>query len=194
MNNIVLGLVFSVICLNLSFGQELPVGQKMWNSNDKLALEDFKIRINNENTEVVYSQFMITHAIGGLDFMKRNLNQKISNIFMGNASWIDTTKVESMEHQIEFQQMQFDIAEIQARKFRKRILQDKGQLAKGFDIVNQINNEIMAEFSEIRLEMMRGTESGRNERKIEDWKERIAEELKELDEFRFENKNKIKLP
>jgi len=179
--------------LNLSFGQELQDGQKRWSSDTKLTIEDFKIKISDENNDAVFSQFMISHSIGGFDFMKRNLNQKIGNIFLGNASWIDTTKVENIQKQIDFQQMQFDLAEIEARKFRKRVLKDKSQIAKGFDIVNKINNEIMTEFSEIRLEFMKETESGRNEEKVEKWKKKIATELKDLDEFSFENKKKIKL-
>ena len=193
MNRIFLGFIVSVICFNLSFGQELQEGQKRWNSDSKLTIDDFKIKISDENNDAVFSQFMISHSISGFDFMKRNLNQKIGNIFLGNASWIDTTKIVSIDKQIDFQQMQFDFAEIQARKFRKRVLKDKSKIAKGFDIVNQINNKIMAELSEMRLELIKETESGRNEQKVTEWKEKIATELKELDEFRFENKKKIKL-
>ncbi len=185
--------MLSISCLNFSFGQELPDGQKIWRSDSKLTINDFKIKISNENNDAVYAQFMISHSIGGFDFMKRNLNNKIKNRFLGNASWIDTTKVESIEKQIDFQQMQFDLAEIQARKFRKRILKDKGQISKGFDIVEKINNEIIAEFSNVRLELMRETESGRNEEKVSKWKEKIKTELEDLDEFRFENAKKIKL-
>ncbi len=193
MKRIFIGIIISITCLNLSFGQELQDGQKRWSSDTKLTIEDFKIKISDENNDAVFSQFMISHSIGGFDFMKRNLNQKIGNIFLGNASWIDTTKVENIQKQIDFQQMQFDLAEIEARKFRKRVLKDKSQIAKGFDIVNKINNEIMTEFSEIRLEFMKETESGRNEEKVEKWKKKIATELKDLDEFSFENKKKIKL-
>ncbi|WP_111709835.1 hypothetical protein [Lutibacter citreus] len=193
MKRIFLGIIISIVCLNLSFGQELQDGQKRWSSSSKLTINDFKIKISDQNNDAVYSQFMISHSIGGFDFMKRNLNQKIGNLFLGNASWIDTTKVESIEKQIDFQQMQFDLAEIQARKFRKRILKDKREISKGFDIVNKINNETIAEFSVIRLKLMRETESGRNEKKVAEWKEKIESELKELNEFRFENKKKIKL-
>ncbi|WP_282148312.1 hypothetical protein [Algibacter lectus] len=193
MKRIFLIFMLSISCLNFSFGQELPDGQKIWRSDSKLTINDFKIKISNENNDAVYAQFMISHSIGGFDFMKRNLNNKIKNRFLGNASWIDTTKVESIEKQIDFQQMQFDLAEIQARKFRKRILKDKGQISKGFDIVEKINNEIIAEFSNVRLELMRETESGRNEEKVSKWKEKIKTELEDLDEFRFENAKKIKL-
>lgn len=193
MKKIFSGIIISIVCLNLSFGQGLQDGQKRWSSSSKPTVADFKIKISNENNDAVYSQFMISHSINGFDFMKRNLNQKIGNLFLGNASWIDTTKVESIEKQINFQQMQFDIAEIQARKFRKRILKDKRKISKGFDIVNKINNEIMSELSEMRLQLMRETESGRNETKVVEWKEKIILKLKELNEFRFENKKKIKL-
>lgn len=193
MNRIFSVIFFSVFFSHLSCGQELQEGQMRWSSNKKLTLNDFKIRISDQNNDAAFSQFMISHSISGFDFMKRNLNQKIGNIFLGNASWIDTTKVESIQKQIDFQQMQFDLAEVQARNFRKRVLKDKGKISKGFDIVNKINNEIMAELSEIRLEFMRETEGGRNDEKVVEWKEKIANELKELDEFSFENKNKIKL-
>ena len=192
MNRIMIGLILTISSLQLTFGQNLQEGQKRWNTDQKLTIEDFKIKISDENNDVVFSQFMISHSIGGFDFMKRNLNQKIENIFLGNASWIDTTKVVDIEKQIDFQQMQFDLAEIHARKFRKRVLEHKGQIAKGFDIIKQINNDIMTEFSKCRLELVKETESGRNEQKLAEWEEKIATKLKELDEFSYENKKKIK--
>tara|TARA_R110002020_G_scaffold323714_2_gene539544 strand:+ start:6277 stop:6864 length:588 start_codon:yes stop_codon:yes gene_type:complete len=193
MDRIILGFLASVICFNLSFGQKLQEGQKRWSSDSKLKIEDFRIKIGDDNNDAVFSQFMISHSIGGLDFLKRNLNQKIENLFLGNASWIDTTNIVGIDKQIDLQQMQFDLAEIQARKFRKRILKDKGRISKGFDIVNEINDEIMEEFSELRLDLMRETESGRNDQKVLEWSAKIAIQLKELDEFRFENVGKIKL-
>ena len=58
--------------------------------------------------------------------------------------------------------------------------------------MNKISNEIMAEFSEKRLKLMRETESGRNQKKLTEWNEKITNELEELYEFRFENKKRIK--
>lgn len=193
MNRIIIGLILLIISITETFGQNLQEGQKRWSTEQKLTIDDFKIKISDNSNDAVYSQFMISHAIGGFDFMKRNLNQKIENIFLGNASWIDTTKITKIQKQIAFQQMQFDLAEIHARKFRKRTLENKKKISKGFDIINQINNEIMTEFSESRLQLIKETEGGQNEEKIGEWKEKITTELKELYEFRYENKNKIKL-
>ena len=39
---------------------------------------------------------------------------------------------------------------------------------------------------------MRETESGRNQKKLTEWNEKITNELEELYEFRFENKKRIK--
>jgi mevalonate kinase len=188
----ILGIVLSIFCLNLSFGQDLQDGQKRWNSENKLTIDDFKIKISGENNEAVYSQFMISYSAQGFDFLKRNLNNKIGNLFLGKASWIDTTKVEYITERIEFQQTQFDLAEIHTRKFRKRLFIKKWKISKGFDTLNKISNEIMAEFSEQRLLLVRETESGGNNEKLTQWKEKIRNELQELYEFRFENKKKIK--
>lgn len=68
----------------------------------------------------------------------------------------------------------------------------KWKISKGFDIMNKISNEIMTEFSEQRLLLIRETESGRNQEKLTQWNQKIANELNKLYEFRFENKKKIK--
>lgn len=172
-------------------GQLLQNGQILWNAEKKLTIEDFKIKINDNNNEASYSQFMISHSISGFDFMKRNLNQKITNIFLGNASWID--KSIDIQKQLEYQQMQFDIAEIYARKFRKRAFINKGQIAKGFDIINKINNDIMSELSEERMKFVKETDNGRNLEIMSKWKKNISAQLTELNQFSYENKSKIKL-
>ncbi|MBI6115681.1 hypothetical protein [Salegentibacter maritimus] len=193
MRKIIFSFIVIIGSLNQTFGQRLQEGQIQWDSEKRLSIEDFKIKMGDKNNDAVFSQFMISHEIGGFDFMKRNLNQTIENIFIGNASWIDTTKIANIKKQIDFQQMQFDLAEIHARKFRKRVLENKNKIIKGFDIINQINNNIMTEFSEYRLLLVKETEAGRNIKKIEEWKERISTELNDLNEFRYENKRKIKL-
>ncbi|WP_339654670.1 hypothetical protein [uncultured Salegentibacter sp.] len=193
MNRKFLIVTLSLLYFNLSFGQNLNDGQKRWSSANKLSFDDYKIKISGQNADVVYSQFKISHSIGGLDFLKNNLNQKIENIFLGNASWIDTTKVENIQKQIEFQQIQFDLSEVYVREFRKKILQNKGQIVKGFDIVREIDNQVMEEFSRKRAELMEQTESGRNQEEVLIWEEWITGQLAALKEFSYDNKNKIKL-
>ena len=173
-------------------GQNLQEGKKRWSAEERLTVDDYKIKNSDINNEAVYSRFMISHAVSGFDFMKRNLNQRIVNLFLGNASWIDTTKVASLEKHLDFQQLQFDLAEVYARKFRKRLWESKGKITTGFDIVNKIENEIMSGLSEARVQMVKETKGGNDEKKVGEWKAKIESELIELEEFRFENVKKIK--
>ena len=173
--------------------QELETGQKRWSTTHKLTVNDFKLDPPVSKQETAYSQFIIAHKINAFDAMKRNLNQRVDNIFHGRGSWIDTLNIENIEEALGFQQLQFDLAEVQARKFRKQLLQNKGKILGGFEIVNQISDDIMAQFTEIRANMVTETDYGRNEKAVKLWEERIATELEELDQFRYENTKRIKL-
>ena len=179
--------------INAIVAQELVNGQKRWSITDKLTIQDFKFSPPVSSQEIAYSQFIIAHKINAFDAMKRNLNQRVDNIFHGRGSWIDTLNIENIEEALGFQQLQFDLAEVQARKFRKQLLQNKGKILGGFEIVNQISDDIMAQFAEIRANMVTETDYGRNEKAVKLWEERIATELEELDQFRYENTKRIKL-
>ncbi|WP_405604025.1 hypothetical protein [Polaribacter sp. Asnod1-A03] len=191
-NKLFLAFIISFTCFNLSFSQKLQEGQLRWSAGKKLTINDYKIKIGKENNTVISSQFLISYSAQGFDFIKRNLNQRIGNLFISNASWIDTTKVKEIDKQIDFQQVQFDLAEIQARKFRQRIFLNKWNITKGFSILDKISNEIMAEFAEIRVKLIEETQSGTNEQEVLKWKQKIKTQLEELYDFRFDNKKKIK--
>ena len=184
-------IILFLIIFSPSFGQKLQEGQIRWSDQNKLTVEDYKIKISDYNSDPVFSQFVLSsELIRPFDLIKRNLNQKINNIFLGNASWIDTTETENLARQIEFQQMQFDISEIYARKFRKQILINRMKLLKR---IKQIQSEILIQLSEERLKFYRETERGINDEKLNEWKEKIRKELDELHEFRYENTKKIKI-
>jgi hypothetical protein len=48
-------ITLSLIYFNLSFGQNLQDGQKRWSSENKLSIDDFKIKISDQNNDAVYS-------------------------------------------------------------------------------------------------------------------------------------------
>ena len=192
MKTIIITLLLAISTCTFTAAQNLQEGQKRWSAESPLTIDDFRIKINDQYQEPVYSQFVISHAINGFDFLKKNLNQKIDNVFYGNASWIDTTRVEDLQKNIDFQQLQFDLAEVHTRIFRKRVVESKGQVTKGFDFINQISDDIMKELSERRLQLIKETRHGDQEEKLADWKAKIASELEELEEFSYENKKPIK--
>lgn len=186
-------LLFILISIKLVTAQQLENGQKRWSATHKLTVRDFKLKPLVSKNEAAYSQFIIAHKINALDAMKRNLNQRVENLFHGRGSWIDTINNTHIQDQLRFQQLQFDLAEIQARKFRKRLFLQKGKFLSGFEIVNQISDDIMTEFTELRTTMIQETDSGRDQDAIKLWKDKITKELRVLDQFRYENKKRIKL-
>lgn len=188
MKTFLIVLLFTIGTLTSATAQNLPEGQKRWSADSPLTTEDFRIKISDENADPVYSQFVISHAVNGFDFLKKNLNRKIDNVFYGNASWIDISKVEDIQNQIDFQQLQFDLAEVYTRRFRKRALESKSQITKGFDIINQISDDIMRELSMSRVQLIQETRGGNDPQKLAFWKEKISNELEELEDFNYENK------
>ncbi|WP_299007359.1 hypothetical protein [uncultured Tenacibaculum sp.] len=185
-------LFFFLVWINCN-SQELLEGQKLWSNDNKLTVNDYKLKKHDVYNELIVSQFLISHQVNGFDFFKKNFNNRVLNIFVGNASWIDINNISNINKQLAFQQLQFDLAEICTRHFRKRLLLNKRKIAKGFTVVNKISNEIIAEFSSRRLKLVNETKGGKDEKKVKEWREKIKKELEDLNEFRFENKKRIKL-
>ena len=65
---ILIFITFSTLSI---FSQTLQDGQKRWSEENKLTVDDFKIKTSDDNNELIYSQFMISHYISGFDFMKK---------------------------------------------------------------------------------------------------------------------------
>ena len=72
--------------INSIVAQELVNGQKRWSITDKLTIQDFKFNPPVASQEIAYSQFIIAHKVNAFDAMKRNLNQRVDNIFHGRGS------------------------------------------------------------------------------------------------------------
>ena len=186
-------IALAVFQMCLSLAQEVQPGQKAWSAEDKLTLEDFSLKVEGDGIDPIYVQFGIGYEAQGFDFLKRNFNQSVKNVFMGHASWVDTTYSGDINQQIAFQQMFFDLAEVHARYFRKRLLQERKQMIKGLGIVNKLNDEALANFSKDRLLIIKETKHGTDKEKIKEWNEKIQADLKALDVFRYDNTKKIKL-
>ncbi len=185
-------LTVSLFFSNLQ-AQSLPLGQKRWSATNKLNADDYKIEIGVNTNELIYSQFLITHQVMGFDFIKKNLNKKIENIFVGKASWVDTTRVSSIGASIAYQQLQFDLCEVYARRFRKQLFLNKKKLLKGLDFVKELNNKMIADFSEERALLVQETKDGSDKEQLTVWEEKISNYLSTLKQFDYTNDAKIKL-
>lgn len=189
----ILATVIVFVLSNNMFAQKLQEGELRWSSSRRLTESDYTIKVSSIKNTPIYSQFIIRHQIGGFDFLKKNLNQKIENVFFQNASWIENTGSYNTSELIAYQQIQFDMAEIMTRKFRKKVIENKSEISKGIDFVNKTSQEMMTEFSKRRLLLEKETEGGYNKKELKKWEDQVASELLALEEFSFENKDKIKI-
>jgi hypothetical protein len=189
----------SIFCLfilitNSLFAQVALDDEKKWSATYKLNELDYKIKISSQKNTPIYSQFVIrTVSISGFDLFKKNLNKKVENVFMGNASWIQITKGNNLTELLNYQQIQFDFSEIMARKFRKKILENKKFFLRTPSLINKILNETMTDFSKIRLQIEKDTNSGLDKKEVIKWQDKVTILLEELKDFSYENTSKINL-
>jgi hypothetical protein len=169
-------------CLN-SKAQDNP-DYILWHPENKLTTTDFGIKKSDSNSGSSFAQFYLSYTITGFDFMTKNFNKKVKNSIIKSASWIDTTQ--NIELSLKYQQTLFDIAEIYARRFRKELKANRKQIAKGLDIVEEINSKNSSDFSKRRLQYDSETNYSKNIEKQHIWELQIDKELNELDDFAFD--------
>lgn len=174
-----------------SVAQNSSVENKSWSRISKLAAEDFQISIDSE-LHPIKSQISLSLQVMGFSVFNKNFNKNVNNHFVRSASVINP-KVPNIDQLVFYQQVNFDLAEVYARKMRKDLFVNRSKLWKGFESASQILNDNTSEFSRIQLLMDRDTAGGTDEVKVKVWKEMIDKELINNEQFDFDYSSKIKI-
>jgi hypothetical protein len=177
---ILLGLACST---TLSYGQQTS-RELLWSPDHKLTVADFGIRNQGANAQLSFAQFSLDYAVGGFDFLSRKFNKKVRNVLIPSASWIDTTRM--VARSLRYQQTLFDIGEIYARRFRKKLAENRKMIARGTAVVQQWETEIATALSQRRLAYDLETQSGADEARQKQWEDTIREELSGLAPYAFD--------
>ncbi len=189
-----LSLCFIIIVKVFVYGQCIDDAKlKCWSGIDHLALEDFKIVSIDESYEPISGQFGISYDIKSFDRFKKNFNKHVNNVFFKRASELDTTRVKDLKSNLDFLQLQFDLCEIHVRKFRKELFLNRKELLKGLDFVGLLQEETIANFANEKRKLIRETDNGRDEEKLNEWSMKIEQELEALIQFSAWNSKKIKI-
>ena len=182
------GLVFALIVAILSspvtIGQTNNDNYIFWSSTRKLLVDDFGIKTKNGETNLSFAQFSVDYQVNGFDFITKNFNKKVRNYLIKSASWIDTTTDVSVS--LRYQQTLFDICEIYTRQFRKSLKENRKKIANGLQIVEEMNQKAMTDFSNRRVIYDRETNFGTIHEKQNEWELQIQKELDDLKEFASE--------
>lgn len=154
-----------------------------WSATPRLTFKDFQGKPNKEDTTLrALSPETMTHKMGSIMTtihvnFESHQGKTTFTIRAGmdrNSSWIKNSgDTISLKHE----QAHFDITEIHARQLRKDILKAKS-LSEAKDIYDKITKDEEEEQKEFDKE--NNYQSGGVSKK---WKEKIAEKLKELDQY-----------
>jgi hypothetical protein len=162
------------------FGQvNQQLGYMPWHRSDSLKLAFLVIDRASDSTKTCNLHFLI--EISGKAFTKKHrqlaksyLNWCVKN-YMLNDSWIDTAY--GTVAQIQFMQVEFDLAEMYARKLRKA-LYENGHATNKF--VRTTQKALLAACKEEFKRFEHETAGGKNKEVLERWRSYISINLENL--------------
>ncbi|MCK3683340.1 hypothetical protein [Maribellus sp. YY47] len=154
-----------------------------WSEDHPLTVKDFEAPApNNGQMQTVSGSFSVSYEFGGLSLIStRNLNQYVHANFQKNASYIDRADAATTNRLLAYQQLIFNVYELQARNLRKKFYDERGKLlTKGPGLLYQ---EVAAEHSVLLGKVESETFHGASMDEIKRWNEWVLQELEKLNEF-----------
>ncbi|MEN8115416.1 MAG: hypothetical protein ABFS16_00435 [Bacteroidota bacterium] len=154
-----------------------------WSDDYELSKSDFQAKAPNTGTmQTVSGSFFVEYEIGGLNLIStRNLNKNVSCYFQKNASYFDDGDVASVKRLLRYQQLIFNLYELQARKLRQKFFEERQRLLlKG---PATLWEEVSAEHVKIIAKVENETNHGYVSSEITKWETWTNKELEKLEEF-----------
>lgn len=155
-----------------------------WSQKRRLTIDDFQIKIANSTNSFSSAQFSYDYKISTFLSLSRDYKRQITNCFIKNASWIDTTH--NSEISVRYQQTLFDLSEIYIRQFRKFVYDNRKALVLGKIKIDDINAQIMNDLAKKKVEYGLDTSYGTIPDKQRNWEIKIFKEIEGLKEFSAE--------
>ncbi len=161
----------------------------LWNKARTLQEADFLIKTDDKQNPIA-SSVVISMQLRGFSVFNKNFNKNVVNHFVRNASVINPA-AENVLDLVEYQQLQFDLAEIYARKLRKELFLKKNTLLKGFAAATEIQNAVLAELYEKQMVLNRSTNYGTDSEKVKQYRTITNRQLHLTDQYDYSNTAKI---
>lgn len=169
-----------------SFG--MAQNEISWREDVVLQLSDFQspaTQIGNVSTYSLQtaSGFGFSFYMSNFEFMfTKNFNNKVSNNFSRSAAALVAPDEVTAVYMVGFAQYQFDLAELFARKFRKKLFEEKSAFSS-VDFVKPFYEQVQNEFSQRNTEASKLTDMGRNKALLEKLRSEVRREIESLPDF-----------
>ena len=176
----VLAFLINILFFPFSYGQT----KMEWKENSRLTVLDFRAEPPNSQEGQGQSYFFA----GNLDFayalssseynLKKNFNQIVTAYYNPDLSWLQ--QGEGTEVLLKYAQIDFDLLELHARKYRQRLFTNKKALSNPA-FFQQAREENKAELARRQVEMENAI--AESESKRDAFHEQLLKEISELAEF-----------
>jgi len=155
-----------------------------WKEGYKLSVLDFtaeapKNREGQGQTYYLAANLDFGYAMSSYEFMlTKNFNKNVTAFFMPANSWLQ--EGEGTETLLQYAQMDFDLLELYARKFRQRLYEEKNAFSNP-NFFQETYNGINAEMASRHVEMQNAV--AESDSKGAAFHEQVLKEVAALAEF-----------
>lgn len=151
----------------------------LWSENRQLTWKDFKGKINALDDN---SGFSARSSLNLQVIPSKKFGFNLLTRFKKNKAWSKSQDLSLLRHE----QLHFDIMEIFARKVRKCFFEMKENNLKDTNLYFKAYNEIFDNYEIFDRLYDTETNHGQIIEKQKEWEEKIAKELEELKEYKYE--------
>ena len=159
-----------------------------WDGKYQLQFSDFQSTTTQIGHGNIYSlssgaNFNFSFHMSYLEFMfTKNFNSRVNCSFKRNAASLVAPDSSTALNLLEFARYDFDLSELYARKFRKKMFENKNAFSDmGF--YKPIYDEIQTEFTERHTNASVQTDLGKNGEKLKELHEAVLVEIGQLSDF-----------
>lgn len=159
-----------------------------WSSDNKVTISDFQSKSSQIGNVNQYSILLATHMdfsfyMSTYEFMlTKNFNSKVTTTFTKTASVLIAPDSNFAQKLVKYGQLNFDLTELYARKFRKKLYESKGVLSD-VNFFQEAYKPIEIEYNARIAEIGKLTDLGQSETRIEEAHQQVLKEIEELPEF-----------
>ena len=160
-----------------------------WSPDYIVEIGDFQSpasEINESLTSYAFisgSQMNFAYRMSSGQFaFTKNFNQYVSAVFDRSAAVIAAPDRHTAHSMAALGQYCFDLAELYARKFRKRLYDEKGAFSSS-DFFMPIHEELQREMSALQTQIMTKSDFGRKSEMLENERQKVLLEIEELAEY-----------
>jgi hypothetical protein len=159
-----------------------------WDSSYKLQLSDFQsaaTKLKGGNVYSLKSSNTIDFAfsMSNAEFMfTKNFNSKVACSFRRDAAVLIAPDSQLAKDLLEFARYDFDLSELYARKFRKKLFEDKGAFSN-VSFFKPLYDEIEQQYTNRYAMVATETDLGRDKEKLKSLHNEVLIEIAELQDF-----------